>query len=62
MYHYWEHGIHYYKSSHQGDHKNFIYDNNIYVIGEMVSHQQGWVEGAIHSVTDSMEHLSDGKN
>jgi len=61
-YQYWDHGIHYHKHPHQGEHKNFVYADDIYVLGEIVSHYQGWVEGAIHSTADAISHIFDGKN
>lgn len=46
---YWKHGIHYFKP-----HNNTILlsKSNINLIGEFVSNNQGWVEGAIESVND----------
>jgi hypothetical protein len=54
---YWPEGTHYYQPL-QGTYKNrgeFIYAAqhpmpNVYVVGEMISEQQGWVEGALESV------------
>jgi protoporphyrinogen oxidase len=51
---YWKEGIHYYYPQKNIKLKNIIsnlshpYDN-IYVIGEMLSYKQGWVEGSIES-------------
>ena len=43
----WEHGIHYYKPHA----KQLVkWENNVYLLGEMGSDNQGWVEGAIESV------------
>jgi monoamine oxidase len=54
---YWPVGTHYYEPLH-GPYKNrreFIYAAqnpmpNVYVVGEVVSQHQGWVEGALESV------------
>ena len=55
---YWEEGTHYYKPLTQTPYKTrkqFIKAAqnpypNIYVVGEMISQKQGWVEGALESV------------
>lgn len=44
---YWRHGIHYYKPHDTELHLSY---GNIHLIGEFVSNNQGWVEGAIESV------------
>lgn len=51
VYKYWEHGIHYYIP-----HTEKIITNidNIYLVGEMVSQNQGWVEGALNSVNETL--------
>lgn len=50
---FWDEGVHYYKPTKNLD-KNIKKlsrpSKNIYVIGEMISYKQGWVEGAIESV------------
>lgn len=46
---YWPIGTHYYAQHHLEN----ITQNpkpNLYIIGEMISHNQGWVEGALESV------------
>lgn len=52
----WNLGTHYFKPLHPGyqDREKFRksiqeFDNNIYIVGEMISKNQGWVEGAIES-------------
>lgn len=55
---YWNIGTHYYKPLNTSEHKSrkeFIYkaqhpEHNIFIIGECVSRNQGWVEGALQSV------------
>ena len=52
---YWKEGVHYYKPL-KSENLNKIIKKlqnpikNFYVVGEMLSHGQGWVEGAIESV------------
>jgi len=52
---YWKEGVHYYKPL-KSEKLNKIIKKlqnpikNFYVVGEMLSHGQGWVEGAIESV------------
>jgi len=51
---YWEIGTHYYKP-HGMNRNEFIYkaqhpEKGIFVVGEVVSHDQGWTEGALDSV------------
>ena len=50
---YWDEGIHYYKPT-KDLHKTIKTlskpAKNVYVIGEIISYKQGWVEGAIESV------------
>ena len=51
---YWEEGVHYFKPCHYNNFNKYIDKlahpcDNIYVIGEMISYKQGWVEGAIES-------------
>jgi monoamine oxidase len=60
---YWEHGTHYYKplSARWKDRDEFIrYAQNpvagIYLVGECISKNQGWTEGALESVR-AVEHL-----
>lgn len=50
---FWDEGVHYYKPTqhlHKTINKLSKPDKNIYIIGEMVSYKQGWVEGSIESV------------
>jgi len=51
---YWEEGVHYFKPYNFAKFSKFINKlahlcDNIYVIGEMLSYKQGWVEGCIES-------------
>jgi hypothetical protein len=51
---YWDTGVHYYKPIRDEKFNNILKKlshpaKNIYVIGEMVSKKQGWVEGAVES-------------
>jgi hypothetical protein len=50
---FWDEGVHYYKPMKNLDKtiKKLSHpDKNIYVVGEMISYKQGWVEGCIESV------------
>jgi hypothetical protein len=47
---YWPVGTHYYKPSISNYKSLNNPEPNIYVVGEMVSKKQGWVEGALESV------------
>jgi protoporphyrinogen oxidase len=50
---YWDEGIHYYKPTknlHKTIKKLSNPSKNVYVVGEIISYKQGWVEGAIESV------------
>jgi protoporphyrinogen oxidase len=50
---YWDEGIHYYKPTkdlHKTINKLSKPAKNVYVVGEIISYKQGWVEGAIESV------------
>jgi len=47
---YWQVGTHYYKPSIANFKSLSNPEPNIYVVGEMVSKKQGWVEGALESV------------
>ncbi len=58
---FWDEGVHYYKP-----HKNITFNEilkklshpskNVYVVGEIVSKKQGWVEGAIQSVDNLLKY------
>jgi monoamine oxidase len=45
---YWKEGTHYYKS--KPEHFDHRGEGGIIVVGEMISINQGWVEGALESV------------
>jgi hypothetical protein len=54
---YWPIGTHYYKPLHGNDQDRIVFikkaqhpSENLFIIGEMVSLNQGWVEGALESV------------
>ncbi len=50
---FWDEGVHYYKPTKNLDKtiKDLSHpEKNIYVVGEMVSYKQGWVEGCIESI------------
>jgi len=52
---YWDIGTHYYTPLDKEERKNFIQKiqhpcSDMWVVGECVSHNQGWVEGALESV------------
>lgn len=49
VYHYWENGIHYFKPGLK-EITEITHDHDIYLVGEMTSDRQGWVEGAVRSV------------
>ena len=58
---YWDIGTHYYSPLKKEERKNFIQKiqhpcPDLWVVGECVSHNQGWVEGALESV----ENVCDG--
>jgi len=46
---YWEVGTHYYKPSYNYK-KNYYTQDNFSIVGEVIGYEQGWMEGAIHSV------------
>jgi hypothetical protein len=48
---FWNCGTHYFKPNYKYN-SNMLRDKNLYIIGEMVSKDQGWVEGAINSVNE----------
>jgi hypothetical protein len=48
---YWEHGIHYYKPNCNLD-QSEINQQGLYILGEMASTHQGWVEGCIQSINN----------
>lgn len=58
IHHYWKIGIHYYKPIKREPEANWRqkwiqsvnHYNNIYIVGEMLSLSQGWVEGVVESV------------
>ena len=49
--HYWDHGIHYYKPNSNLD-QSKINKYGMFILGEMTSNNQGWVEGCISSIND----------
>jgi len=61
---YWNIGTHYYKplkSTYQSR-EEFIYkaqrpDNNIFVVGELISRNQGWTQGALESVEEVIKEI-----
>ena len=63
--HYWKCGTHYYIPLNRKIWKNrndFInrvqkYKKNIYIVGELISKNQGWVEGALESVENILEYI-----
>jgi monoamine oxidase len=48
---YWPVGTHYYKPSYNYK-KNYFIQDNFSIVGEVISYEQGWMEGAIHSVNN----------
>jgi monoamine oxidase len=48
---YWPVGTHYYKPSYNYK-KNYFTQDNFSIVGEVISYEQGWMEGAIHSVNN----------
>ncbi len=61
---YWDIGTHYFKPLNKKykDRKEFINksqtpDKNLFVIGEMISRNQGWVQGALESVNNILNKL-----
>ena len=48
---YWDVGTHYYKPSYNYK-KNYYIENNFSIVGEIIGYEQGWMEGAIHSVNN----------
>lgn len=62
---YWKEGTHYYKplpskfKSRNGFIKKIQYPSeNVYIIGELISSNQGWTEGALESVLDIVKLLN----
>ncbi len=49
---YWEHGIHYYKPNCILD-QSEINKQGMFILGEMTSQNQGWVEGCISSINNA---------
>jgi hypothetical protein len=49
FYKYWKIGTHYYKPNYNHK-KDYFHENGLFILGEMVSFKQGWMEGAITSV------------
>lgn len=60
---FWNIGTHYYKPNHKDESRQeFIFKaqrplKNMFVVGEMISMNQGWVEGALESVEEVFEEL-----
>jgi monoamine oxidase len=61
---YWKYGTHYYKplNKEYKSREDFIKKaqrpaENIYVVGELVSRNQGWTEGALESVNEVIEEV-----
>jgi len=48
---YWDVGTHYYKPSYNYK-KNYYCEDNFSIVGEVIGYEQGWMEGAIHSVNN----------
>lgn len=48
---YWPVGTHYYKPSYNYK-KNYYNQDNFSIVGEVISYEQGWMEGAINSVNE----------
>jgi hypothetical protein len=46
---FWNNGTHYYKPGYLME-KNYLEENNLFIVGEMVAWEQGWCQGSIHSV------------
>lgn len=51
--HYWKHGIHYYKPNCNTD-QSEINNQGMFILGEMTSIHQGWVEGCIQSINNAI--------
>jgi hypothetical protein len=60
---FWNIGTHYYKPNHKDESRQeFIFKaqrplKNMFIVGEMISMNQGWVEGALESVEEVFEEL-----
>jgi len=54
---FWECGTHYYKPGYPVK-ENFLSENGLSIVGEIVSFEQGWVEGSIHSANAFLEFLN----
>ena len=48
---YWPVGTHYYKPSYNYK-KNYFTQDNFSIVGEVIGYEQGWMEGAVHSVNN----------
>lgn len=53
---YWDVGTHYYKPSYNYK-KNFYSEDNFSIVGEVIGYEQGWMEGAIHSVNNWFKNI-----
>lgn len=53
---YWPVGTHYYKPSYNYK-KNYFSVNNFSIVGEVIGYEQGWMEGAIHSVNNWFDQI-----
>jgi len=54
---FWECGTHYYKPGYPVK-ENFLSENGLSIVGEIVSFEQGWVEGSLHSANTFLEFLN----
>lgn len=54
IYHYWQHGVHYFKPHNE---EIITSRDNVYLVGEMTSKYQGWSQGAINSVNQTLKLL-----
>ena len=53
---YWEVATHYYKPSYNYK-KNYYSKDNFSIVGEIISYEHGWGEGAIHSVNNWFKNM-----
>lgn len=53
FYKYWNVATHYFRKGYSNN-KDYFYEDNLYIVGEMPSFNQGWTEGALESVNHAL--------
>ena len=57
FYKYWKVGTHYFKPGYNHK-KDYFHEKNVFIVGEMVAFDQGWVNGAVTSVENCFSKLN----